>query len=269
MTTGAVSATHRIVAVLPDVTGVDRSFAYAVPAALAGAVEIGSIVRVPLHGRKVRGWVVGSADEPDGYALREIIGVVSRGPSAELVELGRFGAWRYAGRLRPFLLAGSPRRIVRVLPPAPPARAAAALPVLESSEIAGATLRALAMPSALLRLPPAASRLDVVTEALDWAGSEDTLVLVPARRDAEVLARRLTALDRRVALQPEAWAEAAAGGRRSSDDGIASARSVASAISELPGTGRAAAAPAGGAGGRTRTTRRGEPARRNGRSRPA
>ena len=212
MTTGAVSATRRIVAVLPDVTGVDRSFAYAVPAALAPAVEIGSIVRVPLHGRKVRGWVVGSADEPDGYELREIIGVVSRGPSAELVELGRFGAWRYAGRLRPFLLAGSPRRIVRVLPPAPPARAAAALPVPGSSEIAGATLRALAMPSSLLRLPPAAPRLDVVTEALDWAGSGDTLVLVPTRRDAEVLARRLTALDRRVALQPEAWAEAAAGG---------------------------------------------------------
>ena len=105
------------------------------------------------------------------------------------------------------------RPAVRACPAAGPSGpAAAALPVPGTSEIAGATLRALAMPSSLLRLPPAAPRLDVVTEALDWAGSGDTLVLVPARRDAEVLARRLTALDRRVALQPEAWAEAAAGG---------------------------------------------------------
>ena len=121
MTAGTVPGSRRIVAVLPDVTGVDRSFAYAVPAALAGAVEIGSIVRVPLHGRRVRGWVIGGADEPDGYELREILGVVSLGPSPELVELGRFGAWRYAGRLRPFLLAGSPPRIVRALPVARPA----------------------------------------------------------------------------------------------------------------------------------------------------
>ncbi|MGA9078236.1 MAG: hypothetical protein WB383_07895, partial [Acidimicrobiales bacterium] len=210
MTTGTVPDSPRIVAVLPDVTGVDRSFAYAVPAALAGAVEIGSIVRVPLHGRRVRGWVIGGADEPDGYELREILGVVSLGPSPELVELGRFGAWRYVGRLRPFLLAGSPPRIVRALPVARPAPVARGVP--GSSEIAVATRRALSMPSSLLRLPPGAPRLDVVTAALDRVEALDTLVLVPARRDAEVLARRLTGLGRRVALMPEAWAEAAAGG---------------------------------------------------------
>jgi primosomal protein N' (replication factor Y) len=210
VTAGTVPGSRRIVAVLPDVTGVDRSFAYAVPAALAGAVEIGSIVRVPLHGRRVRGWVIGGADEPDGYELREILGVVSLGPSPELVELGRFGAWRYAGRLRPFLLAGSPPRIVRALPVARPASVARTVP--GSSEIAVATRRALSIPSSLLRLPPGAPRLDVVTEALDRVGAGDTLVLVPARRDAEVLAQRLTSLGRRVALLPEAWAEAAAGG---------------------------------------------------------
>ena len=211
MTTGTVPDSRRIVAVLPDVTGVDRSFAYAVPAALAGAVEIGSVVRVPLHGRRVRGWVIGDADEPDGYELREILGVVSLGPSPELVELGRFGAWRYAGRLRPFLLAASPPRIVRALPVARPASVARTVP--GGSEIAVATRRALSMPSSLLRLPPGAPRLDVVTAALDRVEALDTLVLVPARRDAEVLARRLTWLGRRVALQPEAWVEAAAGGR--------------------------------------------------------
>ena len=58
MTTRSGPPPRRVVAVLPDVTGIDREFAYAVPDPLTGRLELGSIVRVPLHGRKVRGWVV-------------------------------------------------------------------------------------------------------------------------------------------------------------------------------------------------------------------
>ena len=67
MTTGTGTAIDRIVAVLPDVTGVDRSFDYAVPAAISSGVELGSIVRVPLHGRNVRGWVVAESSAREGY----------------------------------------------------------------------------------------------------------------------------------------------------------------------------------------------------------
>jgi primosomal protein N' (replication factor Y) len=210
VTTRSGPPPRRVVAVLPDVTGIDREFAYAVPDPLAASVELGSIVRVPLHGRKVRGWVVAEAGEPDGYELREILALVSAGPAPEIVGLGRFGAWRYAGRLRPFLLAGSPPRLVGALPPGRPPGPPGPEP--GTSAVAEATRRALQSGSAVLRLPPAAPRLDVVMTALAAAGDRDALVLVPARRDAEVLAKRLARLGRRVALQPEAWAEAAAGG---------------------------------------------------------
>jgi primosomal protein N' (replication factor Y) len=210
VTTRSGPPPRRVVAVLPDVTGIDREFAYAVPDSLAASVELGSIVRVPLHGRKVRGWVVAEAREPDGYELREILDLVSAGPAPEIVGLGRFGVWRYAGRLRPFLLAGSPPRLVRALPPGRPAGPPGPEP--GTSAVAEATRRALHSGSAVLRLPPAAPRLDVVVTALAAAGDRDALVLVPARRDAEVLVKRLARLGCRVALQPEAWAEAAAGG---------------------------------------------------------
>ena len=208
MTATAGRAPRRVVAVLPDLTGVDRSFDYAVPAEISSQIALGSIVRVPLHGRNVRGWVVAEASETAGRELRPLLGLVSRGPAPELVELGRFGAWRYAGRLRPFLVAASPRRVVPALP-ARPARAVVPPPPVAS--VAEATRRALSLPSSVLRLPPAAPRLDVVVAALAALGDRDCLVLVPTRRDAEVLAQRLGRIDQAVALQPEAWAAAAAG----------------------------------------------------------
>ena len=53
----------RVCRVAPDVTAVERVFDYVVPDALAPLVRVGAIVRVPLHGRRVRGWVV--ADDGD------------------------------------------------------------------------------------------------------------------------------------------------------------------------------------------------------------
>ena len=46
-----------MVGVLPDVPAIDRLLDYRVPARLAGQIVIGSVVRVPLQGRRVRGWV--------------------------------------------------------------------------------------------------------------------------------------------------------------------------------------------------------------------
>jgi primosomal protein N' (replication factor Y) len=201
-----------VVAVLPDVTGVDRSFDYVVPPAISAAVELGSIVRVPLHNRNVRGWVVAESSEAAGYELRSLIDLVSAGPAPELVELGRFAAWRYVGRLRPFLLAGSPRHRVGTLPGTRPGRRP--VPAPQAAAIGEATRGAIASSSSsVLRLPPAASRLDVVLAALACLDEVDALVLVPTRRDAALLAERLARAGQPVALQPEAWEQAAAGGR--------------------------------------------------------
>jgi primosomal protein N' (replication factor Y) len=82
--------------VRPDVPAVARAFDYLVPDALAPAVRVGAIVRVPLHGRRVRGWVIDDDVEPGTSADRlvPVHGVVSAGPPASVVALAAWAAWR-------------------------------------------------------------------------------------------------------------------------------------------------------------------------------
>jgi len=220
-----------IAEVLPDVTGIDRTFLYEVPEQLAGSLSVGTIVRVPLHGRRVRGWVVAQSQEsPPEIELRPVSEFVSWGPPPEIVKLSKWAAWRYAGRLRPLLVAASPPRVVRELPPKSPRAtspgraqgvAGTAGPGgdtptgLLEREIETATRRALSFGSAVLRLPPAAPRLTVVEAVIRATAGQpgDLLVLAASTADAARLAGRLDRLGRRVALQPAAWAEAASGGR--------------------------------------------------------
>ncbi len=54
--------------VLPNVTGLDKQFDYFVPPEYVGKVEVGSIVRAELHGRRIGGWVV-ALDPPDALAI--------------------------------------------------------------------------------------------------------------------------------------------------------------------------------------------------------
>src|SRR5262249_26490596 len=94
-----------------------RAFDYRLPAVLpaAASVEVGTMVRVPLHGRRVRGWVVErDVAEPgvDDADLRDVVGVVSAGPPADVVELCRGAAWRWAGPRAAFLRAASPPNLV-------------------------------------------------------------------------------------------------------------------------------------------------------------
>lgn len=58
---------------------VDDGFWYSIPSHLADDVAIGSLVRAPLSGRRVRGWVVEIGDGPE-RALKEIAGVSGAAP---------------------------------------------------------------------------------------------------------------------------------------------------------------------------------------------
>ncbi|HEY5171249.1 MAG TPA: hypothetical protein VIK54_05940, partial [Acidimicrobiia bacterium] len=89
----------RVCRVLPDVTAVDRAFDYSVPDALDGLVKVGAIVRVPLHGRRMRGWVVEDAVGPGGPTgtLLDVLAVVSAGPPPDVVALTEWIAWRWSG----------------------------------------------------------------------------------------------------------------------------------------------------------------------------
>lgn len=193
------------VEVLPDVSGIDRSFYYSSD----GPLPPGTIVRVPLHGRRTRGWVVGSGSAPSGLQLQPVLEVVSLGPPGDVVEICRWAAWRFCGPLRPMLKAASPERIVRE-----PAPRAAPLPQRRSAggPLAAAVREAVAAGGGIVRLPPAHERLPAVEEALSLVPpGSGALVLVETRDDAVRLAALLRRRGWPVALYPEEWAAGSTG----------------------------------------------------------
>jgi len=182
------------------VPAVDRAFDYLVPDAMADEVRVGTIVRVPLHGRRVRGWVVADNVLPgtEPSRLLALSKVVGAGPPEPVIELCRLAAWRWAGTELALLRAASPPNAVRepwpVDPPgAPPHRSV----------------------SEVLAWPPAMDRRDLVADRIAPDGS--TLVVVPDGARLGALVRHLERAGHRVllmrsddpdALRTRAWAAA-------------------------------------------------------------
>ncbi|MGQ0678483.1 MAG: hypothetical protein ACT4OM_02285 [Actinomycetota bacterium] len=105
-----------IVSVVVDlaVWALDRELSYVVPDDLVGRVRVGSIVRVPLRGRRVRGWVTG-LDAPQSAPgnLAPVAAVSGRGPvfDEQLLEMARCLARRYVQPLSGFLALFTPPRM--------------------------------------------------------------------------------------------------------------------------------------------------------------
>jgi len=201
------------VRVVPDVAAVPKAFDYSVPGVLDDQVRVGTLVRVPLHGRRVAGWVVADdVDPPPGVTLRPLAGVQGWGPPPEVVSLARWAAWRWAGPLPALLGTASPPVAVRGLPPRSLSGAGAPAPdggsPLVREALAGGTV--------VLRLPPADDPFPVVVSASDLlaGGPEDAgvLVLAPSQRTASEMAGRLRRAGRPVALLPHEWPRARAAG---------------------------------------------------------
>ena len=152
------------------------------------------MVRVSLHGRRIGGWVVALPGEAaTDRPLQPLAKVTGWGPPPDVISLARWAAWRWAGRPAQLLGTASPPRAVRALPePGPAERSATLAP--------GVTV---------MRIPPAGDVLPVV---LDAAGHGDALVLAPSLSAAAFLAARLRREGHRVALMPQEWAMASAGG---------------------------------------------------------
>jgi primosomal protein N' (replication factor Y) len=191
-----------VVRVLPDVTAIDKEFDYLVPAGVS--VEVGDLVRIDLHGRRVGGWVVAVDVEPaPGVTLRALAKVSGRGPRADVIELARWAGWRWAGRRVPFLRTASPERVVgRVVPPS-----ASTTPVPAVTD--DVARDALTLGRAVVRLPPSA---DVFPYVLAAAARGDALVLAPSLGGARALGMRLRRAGVPVAVMPRDWAAAAGGG---------------------------------------------------------
>ncbi len=191
--------------VVPDVTGLDKEFDYLVPDAVREVVRVGTMVRVPLAGRRVGGWVVGLGPPTESLPLerlRPLAKVTGHGPSADVIELARWASWRWAaGRLRPLLRSASPPGAVVAVPA--PARSGAAPGPADP-----AAARLLAAGGGVLRRPPAADPIPVLLAAV---AEGPTLVVVPAADDARLLGARLRRAGLTVAVAPRDWAAAAGG----------------------------------------------------------
>ena len=204
-----------MVRVVPDVRGIDRSFDYSVPALPGPPVGVGTSVRVPLHGRRVAGWVVEDATVPPaGVRLLPLHAVRGVGPAPEVVEVARWAAWRWAGPLSVFLAAASPPKLVASLPPPGRVPLASGGGAGRGGDADDPVGQALAAGRGVLRLPPGTPRSAMVlavARRLRPGGS--VLVVCPSSDDAD----RVVALLGREAVPtarlPDQWAEAAAGGR--------------------------------------------------------
>ena len=192
----------RVVRVLVEGT-IDKEFDYSVPAELGDEVRLGSIVRVELHGRRVGGWVVADdVEPPPGVTLKPIAKVTGWGPSEDMIDLARWAAHRWAGRVSNLLTTASPPGAVRTLAPSKPRPAPT--PVRNDDVIAeafGGGVRALA-------LAPSEDRYPVVLEAV---ARGDALIVAPSVSDAKYLAARLRRAGVDAALYPDHWARARAG----------------------------------------------------------
>ncbi len=171
---------------------------------MADRVDLGSIVRVDLHGRRVAAWVVAvDVEPPTGVRLRPITKVSSVGPPADVLDLARWTADRWVGRTSAVLRTASPARHAASWPPARPARRAPG----SGDDLAD---------GALGRAGTTAVRVAPTDDPLRWAAAAgrrgDALVIVPNVGRARWLAGRLGREGHRVHLQPGAWVGGPSGG---------------------------------------------------------
>lgn len=197
-----------VVRVLPDEPAIGREFDYVVPASMAAQVRVGTLVRIALHGRRVGGWVVAVGVEPPaGVALAPIAKITGWGPPPEVIDLARWGAWRWAGRPASLLRSATPPTAVRGVPQAPPRRAVAPAPVApdEVHELAREALRS---SIATVRLAPAVDPYPLLLAA---AALGPILVASPMVSNARRLGLRLRRAGLPVAIVPDDWSLARAG----------------------------------------------------------
>ena len=170
--------------VRPDLPAVDRVFDYLVPD--GREVVVGTIVRVPLQGRSVRGWVVETdvESDTDPARLRSLKKIVGAGPPPELLSLADWAAWRWAGPVVPFLRVASPENTV----PAP----------VGAPEATSAGTPAGASVVRVHRWAPASPRGALVAGLLAETGS--TIVVLPDARRTGALVRSLADTGRTVVV---------------------------------------------------------------------
>ncbi len=211
----------RVIRVLPDVSGLERQFDYLCPARWADEIAIGSLVRFDLNRRRVAGWVTEvdvTPTEVDVADLAAITKVSSVGPPADVVDLARWAARRWHGRLAAVLRAASPHRMIRTRPgsrvsPQPgmsAARSAGRDGIGADDWLVAAAVDPESVDAiTCLEVSPDDDMIPMLAE-LHTLG--DCLVIVPDVRRAHRLAAGLRRHGVRVHLQPGQWSGGFTGG---------------------------------------------------------
>ncbi|MEL6981061.1 MAG: hypothetical protein AAFO29_01420 [Actinomycetota bacterium] len=185
-------------------SGLGKEFDYRVPARWADQVDIGTVVRVDLHGRRVAAWVVAvDVEPPAGVELRTITKVSSVGPPADVIELANWTAHRWSGRPAAVLRTASPPRTVAAfgqIRDRRPGRLEIEPSISERLDQPGVTV---------VRVAP-------TDDGSQWAAAAalrgNALVLCPGVGWARRLAGQLGRQGIRAHLQPGGWAGGATGG---------------------------------------------------------
>jgi len=182
--------------VVPDVSGLDKQFDYRVPIDMVDRAVAGALVRVPLHGRRVGGWIiaVGARSEVPDERLVPLAKVSSVGPPAGVVDLAMWTATRW----------GSPRAAAVLRTASPPGN----VPALGAPSYRRCAVGGRRPDSRVVRLAPNDDPLPTVVEAI---GTAPAIVLHPSVAACRALARRLQREGYSVAVLPEQWSAAAAG----------------------------------------------------------
>jgi len=189
------------VAVDSPVLALDRPFDYAIPDRLHGRVGLGSVVRVPLHGRRLRAFVTELLDDPAVASPRPLSALVSPTPlfGPDQIELARWVARRYVTTVGTVLHDAVPGRYS-----APKAPRPVDAPRATAERGARETLWVVA----------ADGEPDVIAEAANTA--RQTLVICPRVDVIERLAGRIAGAvvlhgDQRPSDRAASWSAAASG----------------------------------------------------------
>ena len=202
-----VAVDQHVVRVRPDEPAIDKTFDYLVPASMSEQIRVGTMVRIPLHGRRVGGWVVEDrVVPPNGVTLQSISKVSGWGPPPELFDLAEWASWRWAGRPAALLRTASPPSVVRGLPRSP-VRTPPPQPVT-SNDVQDLAKEALACSVATVRLAPAVDPYPLLLAA---AALGPILLAAPVASMARHLGLRLRRAGLPVAILPDDWSLARAG----------------------------------------------------------
>ncbi|MFW2380255.1 MAG: hypothetical protein ACN4GZ_00755 [Acidimicrobiales bacterium] len=194
----------RTVRVLPDVSGLNKVFDYYVPDDLGGPpIQVGTLVRVQLHGRRTEGWVVGvDVEPPPDITLEPVLKSSSIGPGQDVVELAQWVAHEWAGRWAAVLTTASPHPFVRSAPTPQAPQVAAGLDAGLGVLFDGHGAR-------IVRSAPATDRFEILREA---ARRGPCIVVAPDQKTAAGFAGRLQRAGVRTHRYPEDWAGGFSGG---------------------------------------------------------